>query len=277
MDLSVSTAAFDGYSFEVAAAEVARSGVRFIEPAFIKGYTAFDETSFEEAKAHALHAAMAAEGLAARAVSAHIDAGTDDAPAMLARRLRFARAIGADIVITNSTTPDQADGLRRTLDAVLPVCEATGVVVAFENPGHGRSLIGNAASGRALVDAVGSGFVRLNYDLGNVFTYSGEAVEPADDMAPALPVMAHAHLKDVLSTPAGWEFTAIGEGSIDMRRAVRLLAAVRPDCPIGLELPLRLSRPGRADPIRRADPLPLPAIREAVARSLRFCGAARAA
>jgi sugar phosphate isomerase/epimerase len=273
MVLSISTAAFDGYPFATAVEAVAEAGARHIEPAYIQGYTDFDETSFSDANARTLVSAMRACGIEALAISAHVNAGAPDGAEMLARRLRFAAAVGARILITNSAPPEDRAQLRRNIDAALPVCEATGVTIAFENPGHGRSIIGNGAEGVALVEAIGSPFVRLNYDIGNVFTYSRESVRPQDDMPAALPWVAHVHAKDVRATPEGWSFTPIGGGSIDYAAMGRLLAA-RPEIPVGLELPLRLSRPGRGDPVRRPAPLPLEGIRQAVRDSVAFWQAA---
>ena len=170
------------------------------------------------------------------------------------RRLRFAKGIGASILITNSATPDAEDRFRRTLEAALPLCETLDVRIALENPGGGPSLIRDAATGVALVRAIGSPLVRLNYDVGNVYTASEERLDPNADVDAALPMMAHAHLKDVLSDPSGWRFVAIGAGSLRLTELARRLAEA--GIPVGLELPLRLSRPGRGDAVRAAQRLP---------------------
>src|SRR5690606_4878842 len=83
----------------------------------------------------------------------------------------------------------------------------------------------------------------------------------------ALPIsgILHVHLKDVASSAAGWEFTAIGDGSIDYRA---VWAELSRDVPVCIELPLRLDRTDRTAPSRRVSRVPLVTIRTAMRRSL---------
>lgn len=269
--ISVSTALFDGYPIERGFAEIAATGVRFVEPAFIRGYVDFDEETFDERSAAACASAIAASGLSSFAVSAHHDMGAPGAAEATIRRLQFAAGIGARILITNSARAADVEVFRRNLDDVLPVAEDTGVVIALENPGHGAGdLIGSAADGVRLLQSIDSPRVRLNYDFGNILTYSAERIPPETDCEAALSFMVHAHLKDVLSLPDAWQFTAIGDGSIDYAAIWSVLAKRAPDLPVGLELPLRLTRPERAAPRRAAEPLPLADLRHALRRSLDF-------
>ena len=269
--ISVSTAAFDGYDHALAFEEIAKLGVQYVEPAYIQGYVTFDESAFTDRAAQVLSRQMADAGVAPLALSAHIDAGETDAVERLRRRLGFAARIGAQIVITNSTTLDRRDEFRRNVVELLPVAQEYGVVIAFENPGHGtNNLIGSAADGVKLRAEFDSPWIGINYDTGNIFTYSKEQLRPEADIEQVVAIATHFHLKDILSTPAGWSFTAIGEGSIDFARICALLATHGNRIPVGIELPLRLRRAQHADPRRDKTPLPLDEIRDAVARSLRF-------
>jgi len=269
--VSVSTAAFDGYDLDLATAEIAALGATHVELAYIQGYVEFDESAFGEANAARVARALAAAGLASVALSAHVNAGGERAAEELERRMDFARRIGAAIVITNAAPQAQRAAFLRNLERLLPRAEALGAVLALENPGHGSgNLIGTAADAVALVEAIGSPQLRVNYDFGNVLTYSGETVRPETDFEAALPVAAHFHFKDLRSDAAGWSFTAVGDGTVDYAAVLRRLDALGDATPVGLELPLRLRRPGRQDPARAPDPVPLPVIREAVRRSLDF-------
>ena len=268
--VAVSTALFDGYAMDVAIDEIAASGASHVEPAYIRGYVEFDESAFSGSAASAMARLLGEAGLSSIAVSAHLDMALPEAADMLRRRLAFARHIGARYVITNTGSRSGADTICRTLEAVLPFCEQAGVGLALENPGHGEGdLIGNGAEGLVLVAKFGSPYLRLNYDVGNIYTYSREALLPENDIADALPAIAHLHLKDVASDESGWRFTPLGEGSINYSA---LWGQIPADLPIGIELPLRLERPGRSDPVRRAEPLPLPQLRAALQRSLAFVG-----
>ncbi|WP_421724074.1 sugar phosphate isomerase/epimerase family protein [Bauldia sp.] len=269
--LSISTALFDGYPMADALAAITQAGFTYVEPAFIKGYVDFDESAFAPEAAKAAAHEIRRHGLSVIAMSAHVDFGAEIAVEMVRRRVAYAATIGARFLITNTTTRDRADAFRRNLDAVLPDCERSGIVLALENPGHGRNdLIGNGVEGVTLVQAIGSDWVRLNYDFGNIFTYSHEAVLPEKDFAAALPWMAHGHLKDVRATEDGWTFTPVGDGSIRYDLIAPQLARLAPELPVSLELPLRLRRPGRRDPIRERPPLDVAAISDAITRSVTY-------
>ena len=267
--VSLSTVAFDGHARPVALEAAARLGFGHVEPAYIQGYMDFTEDDLGDVPAVRLRAELAAHGLGCVAVSAHMDAGGEDAAAMLSRRLRFAAGIGASFVVTNTTTRGRREAFLRHVAAVLPLAQSLGVALAFENPGFGDdSLIGRAADAAAVLDEFRSPWVTLNYDAGNVFTFNYERVAPQDDLPLALPLARHLHLKDVLASADGWQFVALGEGSIDTPALLRMLAGG--DVPVALELPLRLERPGCGPMVRQRDPLPVPVIESAVARSLAF-------
>jgi sugar phosphate isomerase/epimerase len=264
---AVSTVAWDGHPWEAALDEAAALGLSHVEPAFIRGYVDFDEDAFGDAGAARWRRMLGDRGLAARAASAHMDLSGPDAGAGLARRVGFAAGIGAGVVIVNAGPAAQRDAILRTVEGALPRLEDAGVTLALENPGHGSGdLIGRGEDGAALVTALGHPRVKLNLDVGNLLTYAA-GVEPG--LSAALPHAVHAHLKDVADDGAGgWRFCALGEGLVDWGAAARAMGRLAPGPPVALELPLRLSRPMRRDPRRDAAPLPLPANRAAVARSL---------
>lgn len=264
--VSVSTALFDGYPLEQAVEEIALAGARAVEPAYIRGYVDFDEDAFSEACAARMRAILEAARLPALAVSAHMDLGLPDALAMLERRVRYAAGIGARLVITNAGSASRRETVLRVLERAIPVCEQSGIVIALENPGHGEGdILGDGRAGAQFMASVASPFVRLNYDAGNVFTYSTERIQPHADFPAVRDHVAHLHLKDVLSTAEGWRFTAIGDGSVDYASLWPLLP---PDLPAALELPLRLQRPGRRDPVRMRRPLDIEVLRKELAASL---------
>lgn len=266
--VSISTALFDGYPIEQAIDEIALARVRSIEPAYIKGYVDFDESAFSRENGARLSSRIAATGMVVTAISAHMDLAEADAAAMLRRRIGFAATLGARFLITNAGAAADRARIVALLKVVAPECRASGVRIALENQGHGSgNLISDLGTGKALLSELQLPEVGLNYDVGNVFTYSRETVAPEADLRGAGQGVLHLHLKDVASSEGGWAFTAIGEGSIDYRA---VWAALPRDLPVGIELPLRLDRSGRADPSRRAERVPLDAIRLAMRRSLDF-------
>ena len=256
---------------ELAIEEVAAAGAAHVEPAFIRGYVDFDEGMFTDRQASRLRRTAEAGGLGINAVSAHLDLSGADVVDALVRRVAFAAGLGASFLITNAGPTMNRAAIRRTIDAVLPRLERAGIVLALENPGHGKGdLLGSAASGAGLVREIGSPHVRLNHDAGNVFTYSGETMQPAQDIAAAIDVVGHAHLKDVASSGAGWTFCAVGDGSVGYEP---YWAVLPPALPVSIELPLRLERPRRHDPLRLKTPVDIATIRGALRRSLHFVNA----
>lgn len=269
---AVSTAVLDGHPWEAGLDLLAGLGVTAVEPAFIRGYVAFTEADFGEAPAARLGALLAARGLRAQGLSAHMDLSEEGAEEGLARRIGFAEAIGARVLVTNAGPAAGRAVILRRIGAALPRLEAAGVTLALENPGHGSGdLIGRGEEGAALVREIGSDLVRLNVDVGNLLTYAG-AVEPG--LSAALPVAAQAHLKDIAEDGPDWRFCALGDGLVDWRAVAAAMARLAPGLPVALELPLRLRRPGRGDPRRGAEPAPLEEIREALRRSLAAWAAA---
>lgn len=275
--LSVSTVVFDGQDMAAGFDLVAKLGLRAVEPAFIKGYVAFDETTFLPASAARMAEMLAQSGLRAAALSAHLDLGEPDSIERLLHRADYAARIGAPTVVTNATTLDRRGALEALLAVCLPEFAARKVVLALENPGHGTdALIPDGAAGAALVKEFADPWLRLNYDIGNALTYGARSLSAGHDLACALPHAARLHLKDVATVGADWRFCAIGDGAVGYSGLLDWLFQ-QPGLPsLGLELPLRLTRPGRGDPVRGADPVSLTEARKAIAASVAFCEALRA-
>lgn len=269
--IGVSSVAYDGYPLPICFDELARIGINLVEPAYINGYMVFTEADFEEPAIQSMNRLLKDRELRASAISAHMDCGADGAEAMLARRIRFTAGIGAQYTITNSTTPDRLHHLRNTLESNLRLAEELGVIIALENPGHGRSnLMVNAERGAELIKSFNSPHLRMNYDTSNALTCTEGDTRPETDIEFALPVSAYMHLKDAMRIDGRWRYTVIGAGEIDYRVLFHKLAP-RPDIPLTLELPLRLKRVFYRDPERETQLTPLPEIAAAIERSWAFC------
>ena len=267
--IAVSLVAFDGHPVPVALEAVARAGASHAEPAFISGTTVFTEEDLGEPGAAALRRMIEAAGLGCVAVSLHMDSGAADATEKLARRIRFAAALGARFAITNTAHRDRRDAFLRTVAGVLPEAERAGVVVAFENPGHGPDdLLRTGADAAALLAEIASPAVTLNYDFGNALTNSEGAVRPESDIAAALPLARHLHLKDMTLDGGRWRYAAVGTGDLDYATLFAHVAA-RPELPLCVELPLRQVRLRHTAPVRDDAVPPLAAVREAVTESVR--------
>ncbi len=267
--LSVSTVVLDGQAFERGLDLLAMAGVTAVEPAFIEGYMPFDEDSFSEKAGLQLARTLRNAGLGIRALSAHTDLGQTNSVDKLRRRLDFAAAAGARVVVSNATTADQKATFLQTIAAVQPDLAARDMILALENPGHGaNALMPNGLQGAALVASLDDPRIRMNYDIGNAQSYGARATSAADDLAAALPVTVHLHLKDLKSVGEDWLFCPVGQGDIGYGTTLGL-GSLPPRLSIGIEHPIRLWRPGRGDPQRRAEvpdeALVVAAVREALA------------
>jgi sugar phosphate isomerase/epimerase len=248
--VAVSTVAFDGLSLVRGAEILSDLGVAEVEVAYIEGYMPFDESSFTARAGREIASLFAGHGVAMRAMSAHTDLGRADSVDRLLRRLDFAAGAGVDTIISNATTTGARAAFMRTVEAALPRLADAGVVLAMENPGHGRdALLPDGRAGAAVVATWDSPWLRLNYDIGNAWTYAQGRIDLAADLDAALPVVRRVHLKDVAERGPDWHFCPFGDGAVGFGKRVPVDRLHGIDAT--LEHPLRLWRPGRGDPARR--------------------------
>ncbi len=122
----------------------------------------------------------------------------------------------------------------RTLRAVASRAEAANVTIAVENHGMGDLL---APELRDVITAVGSSHVRVCFDTGNPLYAAEDAVYAAEILAP---LTVSTHLRDTKvwldDEGARVQWAPAGQGSVDLRRIVELLATHAPAAPIDLEI-----------------------------------------
>lgn len=272
--VSVSAAPYDGHDFPRALDSLAACGVRYVEPAFIVGYTeAFDESAFANDKALLYARWLIESGVACHAFSSHIDLGRDDAVDVFRGRMDFAARLGAKVINTNAAARHLGTRFFSNIEVLARHAEDLGLIIGLENPGDGSdSLINTAQDGIDLLDRLGFSSVRFNYDAGNTISHRPEGlpggVNPAADAVLALPYCGHAHIKDVRATADGYFFTPLGQGDVDCASILHAVASTSLD--ISIELPLRLHRLPNAQPQRGREPIPLTLLEEAIEISLAF-------
>jgi sugar phosphate isomerase/epimerase len=247
--VAVSTVVFDGLDLSRGARILSDLGVPEVEVAYIEGYMPFDEGTFTERAGREVATLFRDHGVTMRAVSAHTDLGRSDGFERLLRRLEFAAGAGVDTIVSNATTASARSAFMRNVDAVLPRFADAGVVLAIENPGHGRdALVPDGRTGAAIVAEWSTPWLRLNYDIGNAYTYAEGRIDLAADLETALPFVRRVHLKDVAEDGPDWIFCHLGAGAIGYGK--RLSLAPLRGVDVTLEHPIRLWRPNRADPVR---------------------------
>lgn len=221
--VSISAAPYDGHAFPVLCDSMAACGVRFVEPAFIVGYTEpFDETMFSDAKARQYRRWLEASGLGCHAFSSHIDLGRSDAVAVFTRRMEFAASLGARVINTNAALRANAARFHANIAPLARRAAALGMVIGLENPGNGEdNLINDTQEGLALIRALDLESVRLNYDPGNTVSHRPGRIDATADALLALPGCAHFHVKECGA--------AMRAGA--SRRPARARSTTRRSCP----------------------------------------------
>jgi len=272
--IAISTVAYEGYPLETALAEISRLGGEYVELGFVAGVSeGFTEDDFSSTYGGKLKEKLTRFGLKTVALAAHMDLGGQDAVTAFARRMEFAKAVGAKIVHTKASDRSNKTRFLCNIEALAELAESMDLIIALENPGHGfgeNNLIHSGVSGASLMKEIGSDFVRLNYDFGNAYSYSKGVIRPEEDFEPILPYAVHFHLKDMTFSDTGLVFTEIGKGVIDYRKILRFMSRQTPLPLFAIELPLMLIRDAGFNPQRRQTPVTLPEIRKILKNSLNY-------
>ncbi len=252
--ISVSTIAFRGFDFPTIVKELADAGIKYVEFAFIKGYTKdLAKSDFSLSNARFLRKLLEEHDLKTIALSAHMDLGQADAVDGFKSRINFAKELGVDIILSNSSTQSQRDAFFRNMDQIVQYAESTDITIGLENPGDGRdNLIGSGRNGEMIVREINSPRVQLNYDFCNVFSYSKGQIKPDEDMHHAAAHSTYFHLKDMKPDEAGWIFPEIGKGVINYQKILEYIRSQSARIPIGLELPLAIRRDKAFYPVEKA-------------------------
>jgi sugar phosphate isomerase/epimerase len=269
--ISISAAPYDGFEFPAMLDSIASSGARYVEPAFIVGYTEpFDESTFRLSNVPKYTAWLKQSGLQCFAFSSHMDLGNPDSDTVFARRMDFAQALGVKIINTNAAHRRNADGFFRNIRILAAHAERLGMVIGLENPGNGEDNLFNLAEdGLKLLEQINSPYVRLNYDAGNTVSHRPGQVDPAKDALIAMPGCGHIHLKDVQKRADGYYFVPIGEGDVDCSMILQS-AKERPDLNLAIEIPLRFHRDSAGQPCRGNSPVASSEIESVLRKSLEF-------
>jgi sugar phosphate isomerase/epimerase len=241
--LAASPFCFGGCQPFVAYSYFARAGLRFVEVPALPASLAFrhDLATFvpeflspDDVKT--LRERLAGLGLTPITVAAFCDLLEPGQASALARRIDFARQLGASYVLTDATTRSDLDGVRRklinTLRHLADYAEDCGVRIALEiHDGPTR----NGKLAAEFLDLVDHPNVGINYDTGNVYYYN-DGIDPADDINHIAGRVVHVHLKDTTGGKGEWQFCALGEGRVKFPPIMSTLQSVGFTGPYSLEV-----------------------------------------
>jgi len=270
--VSVSTIAYQDYDLPIAVEEIAGVGAKYVEFAFIMGYSeGLSSDTFSMKQAQSIKGLLVANGLQTVALAAHMDLGMEEAVSAFKARMDFAKEIGAGIILTNSSTQKNRNTFFENIEKLALHAESIEMTIAFENPGDGeQNLIGSGKDGAKIIEAINSTRVRLNYDFCNTYSYSKGKIRPEDDFKHAMPYAVHYHLKDMRPDNRGWYFSEIGNQLIDYDQLLRFLLQQAEQLPIGLELPLKVRRDQNFNPHKKSETPRLKDIRAIVKQSFKY-------
>lgn len=260
--VSVSTAPYDGYELAQALDSIAAVGATHADPAFLAAASSEDE-AFDAARGRRVARSLREAGLEAHAVYADLDLGGPDAPTELQRRIDFAAAAGARLLVVPA--PMRVDQRRvaghlQELDARdRPAVD----VLLTPSLAAGPQALPDAA---ALVARCALPWLGLSFSVLQA-TVAQPGLSAADQFDALHADCRHLQLADARHAD-GWFCVAPGQGSAGCGAVLRARSAAR--LPVSLHLPLRLHRT-RTGEIRRGPyRMPLADIESAVAAGLAF-------
>jgi len=206
---------------------ISKAGLHYVELAAIPGYCPHvDPTRMPEHEARRLATLCGQYNLAPRVLNAATDLTTDAGITILASALEFCQALGVQVLVTAVQNTDTEEGLASFMDRADSICllaERHECVIALET--H-RGYVNSGVQGAKLLKSIGSEWLRINYDMANVYNRGG--VLPHEDLlqlgGDIGALIAHVHLKDKGTWVQGdRSFPQFGKGILDFGRVLSLL------------------------------------------------------
>jgi len=224
---------FPGFGFEEFLRFCVDTGYRYVELAIGDVWDEKDPAAEPEKKAEAVRRRLDEMGLRVSVLSAGNDflvegqQAMDHQVARMERVAKLAKILGADILRTEGGWPKEGmsesqwvplitEGLKRCVEFAPKV----GIYFALDN--HG--MVTNDGDRQvAIFEAVGSEHVGANLDTMN-YRWAGHDLESVGRFYDLIaPYTLHTHMKDGTGCQKDYRGAALGEGEIDLERAVRAL------------------------------------------------------
>jgi L-ribulose-5-phosphate 3-epimerase len=230
-----STICFKPYSLEQALEGVALAGFENVEIGAVKGFLEhLDPDQLSPEVVAATEDALDRHKLRCVSMSGHAQLHMDEGLARLRRVLGAGSALGISVLNTftgDAETPEEHAAFVENARTLADEADAAGVRLCIETDSN---LMPTAKVGRAILDEIGRASVGINYDPGNVVYYAGD--DPIEDVAYALPVLGHMHLKDKRGGKGVFDFPPLGEGELDVPALLAALRSVDFSGPVSLEI-----------------------------------------
>lgn len=242
--LAISTLAYLGYSFETVCEQISKIGCMYVEPCHIATYDSnITDSFFSEEQAQRYIRIMERFNLRCVALAAHMDLGSKNAVESFSKRMEFAHAIGCSYIHSNPTTIQYEKQFFDNIKQLSALAEKLGIIITLENPGDkSDSIMPDGETGVKIIAKINLPYVKMNYDPLNLYSFSLGKRKPEEDFLHSFGNFSHMHLKDMVLTNGGWEYTAIGQGVIDYKHILKKLLELPEFPPLSIELPLQFYR-----------------------------------
>ncbi len=238
--LAASTNSYHTYSLADALAGIAGAGFRSVELTSVPGWTEHLRRGASEAEIQTAKDLLAENGLTAISLSGHSDLVSDEGVAEFRKALDLCRALEITMITTSTgghadtsggNLDQQRDAFLQRIGPLADEAAADGITVCLET--HG-GLLATGAISADLVRQIGRPNVGINYDPGNVIFYGD--TRPETDIASAIDLIRHLHIKDQVGGAGVWNFPEIGTGEVDYQPIFAALDAAGFDGPCSVEL-----------------------------------------
>lgn len=217
------TNSYHTYSLEESLEGIAAAGYRYVELSAVRGWTEHVPLDADAKTLGKIQRMMNKLGLIAISLSGHSDLTTKDGLQLGLMALDLCERMGIDIMNTaiggHYSEQEDEEAFMGNIHQLADAAAARDILLGIEI--HGEITKTGQAS-IAVLERINRKNVLINYDTANVEFYGG--VKAVDDLPAALPKMVHCHLKDKRGEGRLWDFPAIGEGHVDFRAVLDLIA-----------------------------------------------------
>jgi len=228
---AANTLCYQRQPLEVALEGIAAAGFRHVELC-LWPHVRPDMT---DAQLRKLDTALARRDLAIVSISGHSDLTTADGVDYCNQAIDFAARRSVAVLTTaiggHASNQEDEQAFLRSIGGLVERASDRGVTLALEIHGD---LMANGERSIALFERIGHPALKINYDTGNCI-FHGDTM-PYGDLEACLPFLGHVHLKDKRGGKGVWDFPAVGEGTIDFARVLRILSRGGYEGPLSVEI-----------------------------------------
>ncbi len=217
--LAASTNSYHTYSLAEALAGIAAAGFKSVELTSVPGWTEHVRRDADEEEIGRVKDLLVENDLSPVSLSGHSDLVSDEGVAEFRKALGLCRALAIPMITTSTgghadtsggSLDDQRNAFLARIGPLADEAAASGIAICLET--HG-GLLATGAISAALVRQIGKPNVGINYDAGNVIFYGD--TRPEGDIASAVDLITHVHVKDQIGGAGVWNFPAVGTGEVD--------------------------------------------------------------